>query len=533
MTSHRVVLATAIAVAMAGLATTAQGAEVVPVIFDGANEGYNDTTPVAPVGGNPGTTRGEQRRIVAQFAADLWGAVLESDQPVFVGAQFNPLGANVLGSAGATFIFRDFANAPVPGTWYSSALADAISGEDLQPGYIDINSQFSSDFSFYYGLDGQTPAGQINFLDVVMHEYGHGLGFQNFTSESTGKFQSNTPDIYSTFTFDNTTGKFWTQMTNPERRDSAVNYGNVVFTGSSATAGAALVLDARQDFRITAPAAIAGAYAYGTASFGPAISPSNFGGTVVLATDPANAAGPSTTDGCSPIGNAAAVAGNIALLDRGACAFTIKVKNAQNAGATGVLIADNVAGTPPPGMSGVDPTITIPSIRISLAEGGTIKANLPGVTVGFVVDAGKLQGADDAGRPRLFMPDPVQGGSSGSHYDSNLLPNALMEPAINSTLLSIYNLDLTPNLLADTGWTLNGGDADIEGCDTGIDVVDDAGLIVGANVQATHALCLADASNHGGYMRCMAAYRTRLVDGGLITGAQGDALMDCAEDVGK
>jgi hypothetical protein len=529
MSNARIALATAITVALAGLAT-AQGAEIVPVIFDDPGEGYFDATPVAPVGGNPGTTRGEQRRIVAEFAADLWGAVLESNQPVFVGAQFNPLGPNVLGSAGATFIFRDFPNAPVAGTWYSSALADAISGQDLQPGFIDINSQFSSDFSFYYGLDGQTPAGQINFLDVVMHEYGHGLGFQNFASEATGKFQSNTPDIYSTFTFDNTTGKFWTQMNNPERRASAVNYGNVVFTGERAVTGAELVLDDRQDFLVTAPAAIAGAYAYGTASFGPAISPMNFAGSVVLGT---NAGSASPSDGCTALTNGAAVSGNIALLDRGSCNFTVKVKNAQNAGATGVLIADNVAGTPPPGMSGVDPTITIPSIRISLAEGNAIKANLPGVAVAFVVDPGKLQGADDDGRPRLFMPDPVQGGSSGSHYDSNALPNALMEPAINSTLLSIYNLDLTPALLADTGWSLNDGDAQIEGCDTGIDVVDDAGIIIGANVQATHALCLAGAGNRGAYIRCMDGLRDRLVDGGLISGAQGDTLMDCATDVGK
>jgi hypothetical protein len=209
------------------------------------------------------------------------------------------------------------------------------------------------------------------------------------------------------------------------------------------------------------------------------------------------------------------------------------VKNAQDAGATGVLIADNVAGNPPPGMSGVDPSVVIPSIRISLAQGNAIKANLPGVTVGFVVDAGKLQGADDGGRPRLFMPDPVQGGSSGSHYDSNALPNVLMEPAINSTLLSIYNLDITPNLLEDIGWTLNAGNAMIDGCDTGIDVVDDAGIIIGANVQATSNVCLIGARNRGAYQSCMAAYKNRLADAGLITGKQGGRLMSCAAKIFK
>jgi len=525
-------LATALAVAIAGMAS-ANAAEIIPVYFDDPNEGYNDTTPVAPVGGNPGTTLGEQRQIVAQFAADLWGAVLQSNQPIFVQANFTPLGPNVLGSAGTTFYNRDFVGAPQAGTWYFAALADALSDSNLNPGFADIASNFSSTFTFYYGLDGQTPAGQVNFLDVVMHEYGHGLGFANAESEATGTFPQGLPDIYSTFTFDNTTSKFWPDMSIAERIVSAKNYGNVVFTGASATHGAGLILGQRQDFRIESPAGIAGAYPYGTASFGPEISPANFSGSVVLATDPSDAAGASTTDGCSPITNFAAVAGNIALLDRGTCGFVVKVKNAQDAGATGVLIADNVAGTPPPGLGGADPAITIPSIRISLAEGNAIKANLPGVTVGFVVDADKLQGADDAGRPRLFMPDPVQGGSSGSHYDSNALPNVLMEPAINATLLSIYNIDITPNLLEDTGWVLNAGNAKIDGCDTGIDVVDDAGIILGANVQATSNVCLINAASRGDYQSCMDAYKDHLVDSGLITGKQGGRLMNCASKIFK
>ena len=76
--------------------------------------------------------------------------------------------------------------------------------------------------------------------------------------------------------------------------------------------------------------------------------------------------------------NGAAIAGNIALVDRGACAFTIKVKNAQDAGATGVIVADNVAG-PVAGMAGADPTIVIPSLRVTLATGNLIKGQLPGV----------------------------------------------------------------------------------------------------------------------------------------------------------
>ncbi|NUS60428.1 MAG: serine protease [Lysobacter sp.] len=523
MNKSLLTLSIAIGVALFGIANAA---EIVPVYADGANEGYYDTTAVAPVGGNPATTRGAQRRIVAQFAADLWGQVLVSDVPVFIGAQFNPLGANVLGSAGATFIFRDEPEFPFQDTWYSSALADALTGRDLNPGFTDIGSQFSSEFNFYYGLDGNTPAGQISFLDTVMHEFGHGLGFQNFVDEASGAFQSNTADIYSRFTFDNSTGQFWTQMNKPGRKASAINYGNVVFTGSSARAGAALVLDDRQSFRVTAPAAIAGNYPYGTASFGPPVSPSNFGGNVVNAVDAANAAGPSTTDGCTAYTNAGAVAGRIALVDRGGCGFVVKAAVAQAAGATGLIVANNVAGSPPPGMGGTDPAVTIPAISVTQPDGALLR-QATGVTVAFVVDTTKLQGADDLGRPRLYTPNPVQPGSTGSHYDTDLAPNALMEPAINDSLNAALNIDITPNLLQDTGWRLNPGNAVINGCNTTIDIVDDAGLIIGANVVATNNLVASTSANKGAYKNAMRAYRDRLQNAGLITSGQASALTTC------
>src|SRR3546814_17237458 len=81
------------------------------------------------------------------------------------------------------------------------------------------------------------------------------------------------------------------------------------------------------------------------------------------------------------------------MLDLGACTIVIKAQNAQAAGATGMVIADNIAGTPPPTLGGTDPGITIPSIRIKLADGNAFKANLP-AQVGLVVDPDQLQGAE-------------------------------------------------------------------------------------------------------------------------------------------
>ena len=51
--------------------------------------------------------------------------------------------------------------------------------------------------------------------------------------------------------------------------------------------------------------------------FGPPIGNPNVTADVLAAVDPADAAGPATTDGCSPFTNAAAVAGKIALIERG------------------------------------------------------------------------------------------------------------------------------------------------------------------------------------------------------------------------
>src|SRR6185436_1748102 len=123
---------------------------------------------------------------------------------------------------------------------------------------------------------------------------------------------------------------------------------------------------------------------------------------------------------------------------------------AQNAGAIGVIIADNVAGCPPSGLGGVDPTITIPSVRITLADGNTLKANLPGVNATLTRDPALLAGADASGRVKMYTPSTFASGSSVSHFDVTADPDLLMEPI--ATPLAAGETDLTRWLLADTGW---------------------------------------------------------------------------------
>ena len=92
-------------------------------------------------------------------------------------------------------------------------------------------------------------------------------------------------------------------------------------------------------------------------------------------------------------------------------------------------------------------------VGISQADGATIKANLgSGVNVKIGLDPSQLAGADNLNHPSMFAPNPFQSGSSVSHWDVSLTPNALMEPAINPDLH--VNVDLTTPAFDDIGWFL-------------------------------------------------------------------------------
>ena len=114
-------------------------------------------------------------RAAFQRAVNLWSAQLTSTVPITITARYTPLGAGVLGSAGPSFIWRDFAGAPQAGTWYVDALANKRRGAQLDAS-PDIVADFSSNFPNWHFGTGPAPAGRYDFTTVVMHEIGHGLG---------------------------------------------------------------------------------------------------------------------------------------------------------------------------------------------------------------------------------------------------------------------------------------------------------------------------------------------------------------------
>lgn len=127
---------------------------------------------------------------------------------------------------------------------------------------------------------------------------------------------------------------------------------------------------------INSPTGISGSYAcYPTTAFG--VNPvAPITANLVLVSD--NVA--PSSNGCETITNASSLNGNIALIRRGDCTFILKVKAAQLAGAIGVIMMNNVEGTPV-AMGGDDPTITIPSIMISKSDGDLLESAVLSGTV--------------------------------------------------------------------------------------------------------------------------------------------------------
>jgi hypothetical protein len=445
---------------LAALASTAFASATINIInMDGPGEGFNDPTPAAPVGGNPGTTVGQQRLNVFNHVAALWGAILTSPVPIQIQAQFNPLTCTatsaVLGSAGPITVNANNPSFEFQGYWYHQALGNKEAGVDLDGGATnDINAQFNSNLGqtgcltgsgWYYGFDHNEGA-LIDLTAVVLHEFAHGFGFSTTTSGTTGAFLNGPPAlpaVWDHFLFDETTNLHWDQMSNAQRVASAINTNNLVWNGGQVNFEGPIFLSHAPQLVVPFGG---GSFDGSAASFGSALT---LGGVTAQAVVVVDNVAP-TSDGCDVITNGAALAGKIAVVDRGVCTFVAKVKNVQDAGAIGCILINNTTGAFSPG--GSDPTITIPTIAILQTDGAALKTAIAGgpTTVTMRLNPAKQAGLSANGHVLMYAPNPFQSGSSVSHWDVSATPNLLMEPAINSDLTD--NVDLTDPLFRDIGW---------------------------------------------------------------------------------
>jgi minor extracellular serine protease Vpr len=170
---------------------------------------------------------------------------------------------------------------------------------------------------------------------------------------------------------------------------SAGNSGDIPYiTGSPAVAEKAISVAASVDdgivvggITVNSPSSVAGQYEAVEGAI----------------TTPLSKTGPITGDlvavgqGCEAFG--VDLTGHIALIDRGTCAFTVKLQNAKEAGAVAAVVANNGAGEPIV-MGGT--AVDLPGVMVSLATGKTIKAagETVNVTLSDEIVIGKPELAD-------------------------------------------------------------------------------------------------------------------------------------------
>ncbi len=214
----------------------------VPLYNDDPGEGFNDAT------------LGASRKAAFEFALTRIGSVFTarySGETVVVGAKFDPLGGNAtsatLGSAGPQSLHSGFANEPVSGVFYATALMNHRNLSDVNGSTQEINIRFNSDVddsvvlgstNWYYGTNG-VPGIHIDLISVAMHELGHGLGFTGLLN-SLGQYNGGAgqKSIYDHFMNTSSTGGTKLQDLGSDALRAAETVGNDLWwDGALGTAG--------------------------------------------------------------------------------------------------------------------------------------------------------------------------------------------------------------------------------------------------------------------------------------------------------
>ena len=441
--------------------------------IDTAGVGFNDTTPATPVGGNTGTTVGQQRLNAFQYALNLWGKAIDSAVPIVVEASFPPFvctsGLAPLGQAAATGIER---NAPglEANVLYPEALADRLAGYDLNPGEADISAEFNGSVpecftgvDWYYGFDGKSGT-DFDLVSTVLHEVAHGLGFAYLPDLTTGDlFSMNMPDPYTRHLLDNSTGRHFDVMTPSERLASYGNVRHVVWDGQYVNQAAATYL-ATGAPNLTVNPAVSGLFgALLEMNYGPKLPAQAITGPLAVG---------NPSDGCASL---ASLAGAVALLYEGNCSEMNMTHYAELAGARAVIFAGEGTMTPPKSSIEYETqylnimSFAIPTVQLSKTEADLLRAaTASGVNVTLVGNPSQHVGADTSGKAYIYASAPTASLSSMSHWDPLARPNLVLEPA--ATIDHSQNLTMEKALLRDIGWEPfcgNGRPDPTEECDNG------------------------------------------------------------------
>lgn len=138
-----------------------------------------------------------------RYAISIWENLLASEVPIKVSARFAPLSNNILAKSRPSMHYKNFPGALSEDVLFPVALAEKLSGKNLNHSESDIICTFNSTIPWYFGTDGNTPESSYDFVTAVLHELGHGLGISGFlkVDDNTGYFDNsaNLPGIYDIY----------------------------------------------------------------------------------------------------------------------------------------------------------------------------------------------------------------------------------------------------------------------------------------------------------------------------------------------
>lgn len=139
------------------------------------------------------------------LATSIWETQITSEVPIRILATWESFETGILAQSMPSLHYRNFKNALIKNVYYPVALAEKLSGEELNSGQPDIICSFNSNFPWYFGTDGNTPQTQYDLVTAAMHEITHGLGFTGFINDSDGNGYfgngNNLPSIYDYYIF--------------------------------------------------------------------------------------------------------------------------------------------------------------------------------------------------------------------------------------------------------------------------------------------------------------------------------------------
>ncbi|WP_082017171.1 M36 family metallopeptidase [Hymenobacter sp. DG25B] len=262
----------------------------------------------------------------------------------------------------------------IPSTTVASYFAD---------GGTSLNFDFAYDAQKSAVTNKNAALTQLFYLNNIMHD----ISFQYGFTEAAGNFQTKN---YTGLGKGSDAVRALAQ--DPDGVYNA--YFSAAVDGKS-SAMHMFLWPGTTTFKVTGPSSIAGQYPVVEGAIGPSLSAgAPITGKLVLVDD--GSAAP--TLGCTaPLKNAAALKGNIALIDRGTCTFSDKVQAAQNAGAIAAVVVNNQPDTLIT-MSG-DYKLSIPSVFMRLGDGNLIKERLKAgetVTISMETPVGRDGAFDNA-----------------------------------------------------------------------------------------------------------------------------------------